>query len=84
MHLSRLAVYSSLTEANLVKARLETHGIESVIEADVGSSTLPVFERVEGVRVFVREEDLADAYEVLERMLPASSGERGGDPEPET
>lgn len=75
MKLSRLAVFSSLTEANLVKARLEVHGIDSVIEADVGSSTLPVFETVEGVRVFVREEDLATAYEVLERMLPASTGE---------
>jgi len=75
MSLSRLAVFSSLTEAKLVKARLEAHGIDSVIEADVGSSTLPVFEKVEGVRVFVREEDLADAYDVLERMLPASTGE---------
>lgn len=75
MSLSRLAVFSSLTEANLVKARLEAHGIDSVIEADVGSSTLPVFERTEGVRVFVRPADLADAYEVLERMLPASTGD---------
>jgi predicted Fe-Mo cluster-binding NifX family protein len=75
MSLSRLAVFSSLTEANLVKAKLEAHGIDSVIEADVGSSTLPVFESIEGVRVFVREEDLADAYEVLERMLPASTGD---------
>lgn len=75
MSLSRLAVFSSLTEANLVKARLEAHGIDSVVEADVGSSSLPVFEGIEGVRVFVREENLADAYEVLERMLPASTGE---------
>lgn len=81
MNLSRLAVFSSLTEANLVKAKLEAHGIDSVIEADVGSSTLPVFERVEGVRVFVREEDLADAYEVLERMLPASSGDGAETPD---
>lgn len=75
MSLSRLAVFSNLTEANLVKARLEVHGIDSVIQADVGSSTLPVFESIEGVRVFVRAEDLADAYEVLERMLPASTGD---------
>jgi D-aminopeptidase len=75
MSLSRLAVFSSLTEANLVKGRLEAHGIDSVVEADVGSSTLPVFERIEGVRVFVRQEDLAEAYEALERMLPASTGE---------
>ncbi len=71
MRLARLATFSTLTEANLVKAKLEAHGIDSVVEADVGSSTLPVLERVEGVRVLVREADLADAYEVLERMLPA-------------
>ena len=84
MKLSRLAVFSSLTEANLVKARLEAHGIESVIEADVGSSTLPMFESVEGVRVFVREEDRAAAYEVLERMLPASTSDATEQPPFET
>lgn len=71
MDLVRLAVFATLTEANLVKAKLQAYGIESAVEADVGSSTLPNFETVEGVRVFVREDDLADAYEVLERMLPA-------------
>lgn len=73
MALARLATFPTLTEANLVKAKLETYGIESVVEADVGSSTLPVLERVEGVRVLVRQSDLAEAYEVLERMLPAPS-----------
>lgn len=80
MDLARLAVFSTLTEANLVKAKLEAHGIQSVIEADVGSSTLPIFERIEGVRVFVRDEDLANAYEVLERMLPSPATDEGGQP----
>lgn len=71
MDLVRLATFATLTEANLVKAKLEAYGIDSAVEADVGSSTLPNFETVEGVRLFVREDDLADAYEVLERMLPA-------------
>lgn len=71
MRLTRLATFATLTEANLVKAKLAVYGIESAIEADVGSSTLPVLERIEGVKVLVRESDLADAYEVLERMLPA-------------
>lgn len=66
-----MATYASLTEANLVKAKLAAYGIESAIEADVGSSTLPVLERIEGVKVLVREDDLADAYEIIERMLPA-------------
>lgn len=84
MNLSRLATYPTLTEANLVKAKLETYGIESVVEADVGSSTLPVFERVEGVRVFVRDEDLPDAYEVLERMLPAGTNDTEADKRPQS
>lgn len=71
MDLALLATFSTLTEANLVKAKLEAFGIDSAVEADVGSSTLPNFEVVEGVRVLVRQADLADAYEVLERMLPA-------------
>lgn len=71
MELTLLGTFSSLTEANLVKAKLAAFGIDSAVEADVGSSTLPNFEVVEGVRVFVRETELADAYEVLERMLPA-------------
>ncbi len=71
MTLARLATFPTLTEANLVKAKLAVNGIESAVEADVGSSTLPVLERIEGVKVLVREADLADAYEVLERMLPA-------------
>lgn len=75
MALKLLATFATLTEANLVKAKLETFGIESAVEADVGSSTLPMLERVEGVRVLVRETDLAESYDVLERMLPASSSD---------
>lgn len=71
MDLQRLATFPTLTEANLVKAKLETHGIDAVVQADVGSSTLPNFERTEGVRVLVRASDAPAAYEVLERMLPA-------------
>lgn len=71
MTLAQLGTFPTLTEANLVKAKLAVNGIESAVEADVGSSTLPVLERIEGVKVLVREADLAEAYEVLERMLPA-------------
>ena len=80
MALRLLATFATLTEANLVKAKLETYGIDSAVQADVGSSTLPTLERTEGVKVLVREADVAEAYEVLERMLPpsASPTDRGG------
>ena len=73
MDLVILGTYGSTTEADVVRARLEVNGIESVVQADVASGMVPMFAAVEGVRVLVRESDLADAYEVLERMLPAGS-----------
>lgn len=75
MELSRLGTYSTLTEANLVKAKLAVFGIDAMIEADDAGSMVPNLDLVRGVKVFVRESDLADAYEVLERMLPSGDGQ---------
>lgn len=71
MDLSRLGTYNTVTEANLVKAKLAAFGIEAVVEADDVGSMVPNLDLVRGVKVFVKEEDLAEAYEVLERALPA-------------
>jgi type III secretory pathway lipoprotein EscJ len=71
MDLVALGTFSTLTEANLVKARLESDGIDSVVQADDVGSTTPTLITVRGVRVLVREQDLARAMEALERMLPA-------------
>lgn len=73
MALSKLGTYTTVTEANLVKAKLGAFGIEALVEADDAGSMVPNLDLVRGVKVFVRESDLADAYEVLERML--GSGE---------
>lgn len=70
MALVRLGTYNSLTEANLVKARLESEGIASLIQADDIGSMTPTMNTVRGVRVLVEESDQAEAMEVLERMLP--------------
>ena len=50
-------------------------GFEALVEADDAGSMVPNLDLVRGVKVFVKEVDLAEAYEVLERMLPS------GDPE---
>ena len=71
MELVKLGTYSTLTEANLIKAKLSMFGIDAVVQASGASSSLPTFDQVEGVRVLVRDSELADAYEVLERMLTA-------------
>ncbi len=73
MELSRIGIYQSTAEANLVKARLEFNGIQAMIQSDSASGAVPQLEAYSGVKVFVREDDLAEALEVLERMLPRSS-----------
>ena len=70
-NLSKLGTYSTVTEANLVKAKLEAYGIDALVEADDAGSMVPNLDLVRGVKVYVRDSDLADAYEVLERTLPA-------------
>jgi hypothetical protein len=71
MDLARVGTYQSMTEATLVKARLEVNGINAVVQGDTVSGAVPFLEVTQGVRVMVRPSDLPDALEVLERMLPA-------------
>ncbi len=71
MDLARVGTYASVMEADLVKARLAANGIDAVVQSDTASGAVPFLEVTEGVRVFVRPDDLAAALEVLERMLPA-------------
>ncbi len=68
-----VGTYNSVTEANLVKAKLESAGIEARVESDVAGSMVPPLAFTEGVKVLVRSTDLAEALEVLERMLPSGA-----------
>ena len=70
MDLARVGTYASVMEADLVKARLAANGIDAVVQSDTASGAVPFLEVTEGVRVFVRPDDLGAALEVLERMLP--------------
>lgn len=69
MELVRLATYSTVTEANLIKARLNGEGIDAMVQTDDLGSTTPSLGMLRGVLVLVREEDRARAMETLERML---------------
>lgn len=71
MDLVRLGTYNTITEANLVKARLESEGIEALVQSDDLGSMTPTLSVVRGVYVLVREADRAEAMELLERMLPS-------------
>jgi hypothetical protein len=70
MDLVQLGSYNSKTEAELVKARLASAGIDAIVQADDLGSTTPMLGGFRGVLVLVREVDRVDALEVLERMLP--------------
>lgn len=70
MQLVLLGTYNTLTEAHLVKAKLESAGIDAVVQSDDLGSTTPMLGQVRGVRVLVRDQDRADAMDTLERMLP--------------
>jgi hypothetical protein len=65
-----LGTYGSSTEANLVKSRLESEGIDAFVSKDVSSLGLPALELAQGAQLFVRVSDRAAAFEILERMLP--------------
>ena len=73
MELVRIGIYSSVDEANLVKARLGASGIDAMVQADTASGAVPQLAAYSGVKVLIRPEDMEAALEVLERMLPASS-----------
>jgi cell division protein FtsN len=70
MDLVQLGSYNSKTEAELVKARLASAGIDAIVQSDDLGSTTPMLGGFRGVLVLVREVDRVDALEVLERMLP--------------
>lgn len=70
MDLVRLGTYTTLTEANLVKARLQSEGIDAIVQSDDAGSMTPNLITGRGVHVLVRETDRAIAMESLERMLP--------------
>jgi Putative prokaryotic signal transducing protein len=69
VELVQLGTYTTLTEANLVKARLEADGIAALVQSDDLGSMTPTLITVRGVQVLVREDDRARAMDVLERML---------------
>lgn len=73
MELKRIGTYSSSTEANLVRAKLQTNGIDAIVQTDSGSGVIPELEAYSGAKVFVRDSDFAEALDVMERLLPSST-----------
>lgn len=66
MPLVRLDLYSTITEANVVKARLASAGIEAIVRSDDLGSMTPTMVTIRGVEVLVNSEDESEARAVLE------------------
>ncbi len=73
MDLVRLGTYNSVTEANVIKAKLEGEGIDTIVQSDDLGATTPFLGSLRGVIVLIREDQRAEAMEILERMLPAGN-----------
>lgn len=64
--LATVAVYSIRSDAEIVKARLVSEGIEAIVIADDEGGLNPGFYSRYGVRVVVAADDLAAAHRVLD------------------
>lgn len=78
-----VAVFTSRTEAELAKARLELEGIPAHILADDAGGWEPQFDLSRGVRLVVADRDHAEALEVLEMPEHLPEPERPFSPESE-
>jgi hypothetical protein len=59
----------SRLQADLMKAYLECEGIEVIMQADDAGGTLPTLSLLNGVSLFVPENDLIRAQEIVKEIL---------------
>jgi hypothetical protein len=56
-------------QADLMKAYLECEGIEVIMQADDAGGTLPTLSLLNGVSLFVPENDLIRAQKIVKEIL---------------
>jgi hypothetical protein len=61
----KIAVFSSAAEAAIVRGRLAEAGIEAVVVVDDAGGMIPSLQIVQGVRLFVKAEDIEEAQALL-------------------
>ncbi len=66
---TELRTFGNSGEAELMKALLESAGIESFIRGDIASSVLPMINESNGIALVVRSEDAARAEEFLKAYI---------------
>lgn len=60
-----IKVCDSRMQADLLKAYLEIEGIEVIIKADDAGGMLPTLSMLSGISLFVHEDDLKHAQEII-------------------
>jgi hypothetical protein len=71
--LTRLETYTSEIEAEIAKGRLEALGVPVVLEKDNCGGMRPHLDLQAGVKLFVADQDLDKAREILARQTVATS-----------
>jgi hypothetical protein len=71
--LTRLETYTSEIEAEIAKGRLEALGVPVVLEKDNCGGMRPHLDLQAGVKLFVADQDLDKAREILVRQTVATS-----------
>lgn len=61
-----IKIFSSETEAAIVRGRLESEGITAIITKDDGGGMLPPLQQSMGVKLLVNENDVKKAKGILE------------------
>ncbi len=78
-NLKLLSTYQTEFEAELVRTKLESEGIEAMVEAQDRSNVLPSLDYSNGIHLYVEPEDLERAQEILN----STQNELSDDMEPE-
>ncbi|CAN5873393.1 hypothetical protein BH23GEM9_BH23GEM9_07490 [soil metagenome] len=76
-----IAAFRYRHEAEFARATLEGAGIPSMMSADDGGGMRPEIMSANPVRVYVREEDAAEAAEILQDVTPGDGDDSFGDDE---
>ena len=71
--MTRLETYTSEIEAEIAKGRLEALGVNVVLEKDNCGGMRPLLDLQAGVKLFVLDDDLAKAREILTSAAVATT-----------
>jgi hypothetical protein len=73
---TELRTFGNSGEAELMKALLESAGIDSFVRGDIASAVLPMLSESDGIGLVVRSEDVARAEEFLKANIVSMKNEK--------